>query len=283
MLAAGGESRTPSALLLRVVAALGPSAPPDAPTQAAAPTLPLRPGDLDWGVLASAAAAAFRTATGASCALGPLDVAPRGRAVGARAGRDRGTPPPLVAPAVRDVGGGEGEDDAAAAAAAAAGPAQETDARMVALYTELLAAGDAGLRVVAAVLDHERFATTVENLFALSFLVRDGIVALADAPDGWRAIAVGRGVAPAVAAARAEAAGLEAVAGGGAAPTRQLVLAFDADDWQAWKTAVPPAECVMARHGELGGGGEGGGARGGVRAREEDGRGDGRAVRARRG
>ena len=258
MLAAGGEGRTPRALLARVAAALGPATTPH--RAAGPPPLPtLRPGDLDWGPLATAAASAFRVAVGASCGLGPIDVPRRARAAPARRA-PRDTPPPLAAPAVREVGAG-----APSPPPGADGPAQETDARMVALYRELLAAGDAGARVITAILDHSSFATTVENLFALSFLIRDGRVALGDSAGGFTAHAVGGGVAAADAAARLAAARVD-----GSGATRQLVLAYNQDDWEDWCAAVDEADCIMPRHtAELaqGGGGGGGGHR---RARDDD-------------
>ena len=258
MLAAGGEGRTPRALLARVATALGPATPPH--RASGPPPLPtLRPGDLDWGPLAVYAATAFRTAVGASCGLGPIDVPRRARAAPARRAR-RDTPPPLAAPAVREVGAG-----APSLHPSADGPAQETDARMVALYRELLAAGDAGVRVITAILDHSSFATTVENLFALSFLIRDGRVALGDSAVGFIAYAVGGGVPSVNAAALLAAAGVD----GGA--TRQLVLAYNMDDWQAWCEAVDEGDCIMPRHNaELAQGGGGGGGCGRRHTRDDE-------------
>jgi hypothetical protein len=220
LLAAGGRHRTPAALAARCRAALAP----------AAPAGPLPPGAFDWCLLAAHAGLLFRIAPGASCALGPLDAPTRGRAGAAPRAR-RATPPPVAAPSVRDDDGGGDR--------AADGPAQETDARMAAMYGALLEKGDAGARVVAAVLDHSSFATTVENLFALSFLVRDQQVAVSDAQGGLVAVAVGRGVPPAVAAARAP-------DGDPGAPPRQFVLAYTMEDWEAWKRAVGEGECLMA-------------------------------------
>lgn len=124
--------------------------------------------------------------------------------------------------------------------------------------------GNGSVRAIEAVLDHSSFATTVENLFSLSFLIRDGHVSLSDSAEGYRVKAVKRsgagGAKGAAAAGHPSPPGAGAAGGGTDAANasntnsqhqlqhRQLVLAYSMRDFEDWKRAVDPRDCLMPKH-----------------------------------
>jgi len=278
LLAAGGKSRTPRALAARLKAAFGLSAAPAAGGGGGSSCANnASNAGIDWNPLARLASSLFRVAPGLSCALGPLD-APRKKAIARAQYRRQATPPPVAAPTVRGGGGGGGDDQNGVGVGEGQedGPAQETDRRMEAMLAELVSAArraanaanaananssssssSGSVRAIEAILDHSSFATTVENLFALSFLIRDGFVALTDSSDGYRVKAVKKS-----SSAKRENANNHDNApsspGGGAGDNpnqkqqqkqhRQLVLAYSPADFEEWKRAVNPRDCLMPRH-----------------------------------
>jgi hypothetical protein len=115
---------------------------------------------ISLSALGADAARLFSRAHGAGCMLGPLADAARARAARVRRAR---------APVQAEVRPAEG----AAALPAAPAAAQETDA-LVTGMRRILSGLPQGTRVpvVLLVLSHDSLAHTLENLFALSFLVK---------------------------------------------------------------------------------------------------------------
>jgi hypothetical protein len=112
---------------------------------------------------------------------------------------------------------------------------QETDRNMEEMWRVLRAQGGAA-PLLELVLDHASFAQTVENLFALSFLVRDGRVELRDGEGGVQVVQRTRGGGGGGGGAREAPAETERV---------QFVVTVDMAQWEEWKAAVGPEETLM--------------------------------------
>ncbi len=247
-LACGGRARAPADLARRLRAryaggggdALGADGAPD-------------PSAFDWAALGRGLAAWFAPAPAFHPMLGPLDAAPRTKRVVAQ--RRRREP---LGEAARPEEVGD----------LAAEERQETDRAMEAMYRALRArpAAPAGADGAASsggaapllelVMNHASFAQTVENLFTLSFLVKEGRVALEEGADGRGVRVVARG----------------RPAGGRAEPLPvQFVVALDFGEWARWRAAVCPEDCVMPHRGQVDGAApEGGGAEGEEEGAEEE-------------
>ncbi|KAF8063801.1 NSE4A [Scenedesmus sp. PABB004] len=175
-------------------------------------------GDVcDWASLGAEAAALHRRGPGLGCMLGPLAAEAKARKQGVR--RAKRAADALERPAELQ-GGEEGE-------------AQETDRNMEAMWAALRRRGGGALPVVQLVCSHASFAETVENVFTLSFLVRDQRVRLL--PDTEAGLQVQW-------VSEADKAGAPAPGGDGAG---QFVMALTMQDWQLMKALVPPGVCVM--------------------------------------
>lgn len=128
---------------------------------------------IDWGKLGLAAVGFLGEAPGVCTMLGPMNIEPKVRQAPApRIKRSRPTET-TRAEEVRDQG------EAAAKA--------ETDANMETMFNILRKVKRA--RLDALVLNRQSFSQTVENIFSLSFLVKDGRVAIMYDSDGTHFVA----------------------------------------------------------------------------------------------
>ncbi|KAL6782566.1 hypothetical protein ACKKBG_A07300 [Auxenochlorella protothecoides x Auxenochlorella symbiontica] len=106
--------------------------------------------------------------------------------------------------------------------------ARETDQQMTDMWT-LLKSSSGRVPLIELVLNHDSFAETVENLFTLSFLVRDRRVSLEkDERQGIMVIpCLGRGSRP-----------------GDASERVQFVMDYSMAQWEQWKQVVPASACL---------------------------------------
>lgn len=124
---------------------------------AAAAALQGAPAQLDWAALGATTAHLFRTGPGVASMLGALAGAAKARRVAVR--QAKAPPEPEVRPVVGD-----------AALLAEHGLGQETERVVTDMRRVLERKGRCG--VIQLVLDHDSFAHTLENVFALSFLCK---------------------------------------------------------------------------------------------------------------
>ncbi len=264
-LARGGRARAPADLARRLRAryaggggdALGADGSPD-------------PSAFDWAALGRGLAAWFAPAPAFHPMLGPLDAAPRAPRVAAQ--RRRRAP---LGEAARPEEVGD----------LAAEERQETDRAMEVMYRALRALPPAGAAagttndaaaaasaaprggaapLLELVMNHASFAQTVENLFTLSFLVKEGRVALEEGADGRGVRVVARG----------------RPAGGRAEPLPvQFVIALNFEEWARWRAAVRPEDCVMPHRDQVDDAAEEGGGAEGVEEKEAEEEEDAEAAR----
>ncbi|KAK9844086.1 hypothetical protein WJX81_004253 [Elliptochloris bilobata] len=173
---------------------------------------PLAPDAFDWGALARRAAPLFRPAPGVSCMLGPMDAAHKERKAVVRAPKRR-------------VGEKLAPTELSAAEAAASAEIEENRTEML---SALVARGDAGAGLLETVLNHASFAQTVENIFALSFMVSAARARVARHPELGLVVHanIPRG-------------------GAGAAPAQgrqQVALSYSMEDWQHWRRVPQPKQ-----------------------------------------
>lgn len=131
------------------------------------------PVEIDWGTLGLAAIGFFREAPGVATMLGPMDIEPKVR--------QAHVPRPKRVRPTEATRAEEVRDQCEAAARA------ETDSNMETMFNILRKVKRA--RLDALVLNRESFSQTVENIFSLSFLVKDGRVAISHDNDGTHFVA----------------------------------------------------------------------------------------------
>ncbi|KAG0584307.1 hypothetical protein KC19_3G201300 [Ceratodon purpureus] len=122
---------------------------------------------IDWGKLGIAGCGIFNFAPGLSTMLGPMDIEPKSRKSGVRRSRVR----PTQFTQAEEVKDRSQEESNA-----------QTDANMETMFRKLRAVKQARLDVL--VLNRRSFSQTVENIFSLSFLVKDGRVSITYDEDG---------------------------------------------------------------------------------------------------
>lgn len=194
---------------------------------------PQRDGEEDpsafcWNELGGSVRHMFRPAPGANCMLGPLDARPKERAAPApRAARKRKEPTgPAVRPEeLQELGQGQGQEK------------KETDRNLELMHGVIKELEDQLIPAYKLVLDHGSFAKTIENMFTLSFLVRDNWVALVG--DKQRGLCV-----------RANGARRGAATSGKAA--MQFIISMHMHDWERMKRVVRPEECLMPQLAAMG-------------------------------
>eukprot|EP00198_Chlamydomonas_reinhardtii_P009323 XP_001698660.1 predicted protein [Chlamydomonas reinhardtii] len=115
---------------------------------------------------------------------------------------------------------------------------QDTDRNMEVMWGVIKAQNSPLVGFPELVLNAASFAQTVENMFTLSFLVRDNRVALVeDEERGWCVQPLEGG--------KAKGAQQPPQQQQQHAPQLQFIMSFHLKDWEAMKCYVRPSECLM--------------------------------------
>lgn len=175
------------------------------------------PGAFQWSTLGHRLSGWFRPAPATYHMLGPMDAAPKAkRPVAQRRKRQE------IAEAVRpDEVAQQGEEK------------QETDRNMETMWEVLSQQPEATAYMLELVTNHASFAQTIENMFTLSFLVKDGRVELKNGPRGIMVTKVQQGPRKDKAARAADA---ERV---------QFIVAINTEEWEEWKKVTKSSDCLM--------------------------------------
>ena len=173
------------------------------------------PSLFDWDKLGQAVSGLFSCAPGVSTMTGPLDTQPKERKVAVRQKKR-----PLGELHQPDMLNEEEMESL---------EKQETDKNMEEMWK--LLHKERPVQLLHLIMNHGSFAQTVENLFTLSFLVKDQRVRLVKDPKG---LAVVR-------AKQAEPADFES----GRAENMQFIIQMDMSLWNELKQEVEPSQCLM--------------------------------------
>jgi non-structural maintenance of chromosomes element 4 len=163
--------------------------------------------------------------------LGPMDAAPKAKRITAAPQRRRREP---LAEAIRP-------EEVQTEGSTAATSKQETDRNMEDMWRILKSQESERAYLLELVMNHRSFAQTVENLFTLSFLVRDGRVELLEDQDG-------DGVKVVIKHRNHAHAGQQAHANQGhqdKGDRVQFIVALDMAEWARWKQVTDEAACLM--------------------------------------
>ncbi|KAK9915331.1 hypothetical protein WJX75_007729 [Coccomyxa subellipsoidea] len=169
------------------------------------------PEAFNWAALSKLAARYFKHAPGISCMLGPMDAAPKLRKVSVR--QPKKPLGALVNPAEIQIANTKDHSDKNA-----------EDMRLKIMERN-------NINLLQCIINHKSFSQSVENLFAFSFLVKDGRVALSKAAGGGYMV---------TALTDDESNRL-----GKNKERTQAIFGFDMDTWDDWCTRVRPEDCIM--------------------------------------
>ncbi|KAL2320852.1 hypothetical protein Fmac_029821 [Flemingia macrophylla] len=168
-----------------------------------------------WKDIGVAVSHVFGGACGCCTMIGPMDAKIKQRKVINR--RKRVRPTELARP--EELGGGSGEEER-----------NETDKNMLTMFNILRI--NKVVKLESLVLNRNSFAQTVENLFALSFLVRDGRVEIKVNEAGWQLVSPRN--APAANAVLSRNVAFS-----------HFVFRFDFNDWKLMARSVGVGEELM--------------------------------------
>jgi len=205
----GGAGRTPGDLVAALVSAFVPALD-------AADSVRENPALFDWAELGRRVAHAFRPGVGMKCMLGPLqDAKPKEKRSTQRRARDQ-----LAAEVNPDVLKNAGKADA---------EVQETDKNLDEMLRVIQR--EKCLPLPLLVLNKESMAQTVENIFTLSFIVKEGGASLSQDEEGdWVNVHAEN---PNATRGQPDSESPGERARKSATRTRQLVTRFDMEDWRA--------------------------------------------------
>ncbi|KAK9815099.1 hypothetical protein WJX73_007470 [Symbiochloris irregularis] len=176
------------------------------------------PSEFAWKRLASEVMMLKKHAPGLSCMLGPLQAEAKARKVGQRVERTK-------------VGALERPE---VLQAAEEGVRQESDQVLVDLWEQL--EKHPVVNLLHLCLNHDSFSQTVENLFQLSFLVRDARVSISDSEEGMVVTNLEDKKKRDKGKDKAHKEALQRL---------QFVVAYDLADWQDWCACISREDCLM--------------------------------------
>ena len=181
------------------------------------------PDSFQWEVLGSRLGRLFRAAPGVSCMLGPLDVVIKTRKVAQRQTKPRPTGEAARPEELHEIRENE---------------KQETDRNMEEMWKTLTS--QSKCPVAELVCNHESFSQTIENMFTLSFLVRDQKAYLfSEAERGMMVAGVSKNnPVPQQAGRRPDEQQL------------QFVSSFTMEDWEVMKKVVREQDCLTKHRSE---------------------------------
>ncbi|KAH7447374.1 hypothetical protein KP509_01G103900 [Ceratopteris richardii] len=181
---------------------------------------------MDWTALATEASCVFSDGPGLQTMLGPMDSEPKKRKAMAPRRRDRGPAAQTVRPETVIEEGGDKQS--------------QTDKAIRTMFNVLRRCGEGGCELEQLVLSRDSFAHTVENIFCLSFLVKDGRAQIS-IQDGKHIVAFKYAPTAAERSGGSHGGDHEQVV------NTQFVFRFDFKDWTLMKEAVEPGEELMPK------------------------------------
>lgn len=185
----------------------------------------INPNAFGWGKLGATVGGLIRPAPMCFHMLGPMNAVPKLKKQAAAPQKRKREP---LGEAVRP-------DEVKDIMNEAKQAEQETDRLWERMWEILGQQPDSSATLIALVLNHQSFSQTVENMFALSFLVKEGRVELLHSDHGVivKRLSIGPKGSN---AANAASSGAERL---------QFVVALDFSEYETWKSSVDKADCLM--------------------------------------
>jgi hypothetical protein len=183
------------------------------------------PNAFAWAKLGATVAGLIRPAPLCFHMLGPMNVVPKPKRQAAAPQKRKREP---LGEAVRP-------DEVKDIMNEAKQAQQETDRLWERMWEILGEQPDSSATLITLVLNHESFSQTVENMFALSFLVKEGRVELVHSDEGV--------VVKKVSIAQKGANGPNAPNAG--AERLQFIVGLDFSEYEIWKSSVGKVKCLM--------------------------------------